>query len=308
MTSAAITFSLQAHPGSAASWTELARRAEDLGFDSLYVADHPGSGASPFVALAAAASVTTRLRLGSYVLNAGTWEPLLLANEVATLDLVSEGRAILGIGAGHTPAEWTMLGRVRPAPAVRVQRCIALASAVRRLLAGETVEVDEAGVVAHAAQLTWHESGRGIPLLVGGGNRALLDFAAVEADLVGLSGLGRTLPDGHAHEVRWTSREVAAQTDRIRAQASAAGRSVPLEALVQRFAITDDAEASVTAFADEGGVGDPADLLDVPYVQYGSAAQIAERMRAHAERFGITRYAVRGPMIDDVVRVMAELG
>ncbi|WP_238454015.1 LLM class flavin-dependent oxidoreductase [Micromonospora sp. ATA51] len=99
-------FSVQARPADAASWLDLARRLEAAGFDALLAADHPGHGASPFVSLAAAAAVTSTLGLGSYVSNAGVREPILLATDVATLDMVSGGRARLGLGAGHTPAEW----------------------------------------------------------------------------------------------------------------------------------------------------------------------------------------------------------
>src|SRR5688572_20352862 len=63
-------FALQAQPQDAADWLDLARRAEAAGFDTLLAADHPGSCAAPFVALAAAAAVTTTIRLGSYVSNA----------------------------------------------------------------------------------------------------------------------------------------------------------------------------------------------------------------------------------------------
>jgi hypothetical protein len=114
------TFSLQALPDDAAGWLDLARRAEEIGFEALYVADHPGSCAAPFVALAAAAAVTSRLRLGSYVANAGVREPILLAADVATLDVVSGGRAVLGLGAGHTPAEWAAVGKVRPGVRARI--------------------------------------------------------------------------------------------------------------------------------------------------------------------------------------------
>ncbi|MER6595316.1 LLM class flavin-dependent oxidoreductase, partial [Micromonospora purpureochromogenes] len=88
-------FSLQATPTDAASWLDLARRAEAAGFDALLAADHPGAVTSPFVALAAAASVTSMIGLGSYVSNLGVREPILLATDVATLDLVSGGRARL---------------------------------------------------------------------------------------------------------------------------------------------------------------------------------------------------------------------
>src|SRR5258708_37681291 len=106
MTDGAIRFGVQAGLGaSAAEWLDLAVKVEDLGFDALYVADHVGVAASPFTALAAAAVVTTTLRLGTYVLNCGIADPCALANEVATLDHLSNGRVVLGLGAGHTPAE-----------------------------------------------------------------------------------------------------------------------------------------------------------------------------------------------------------
>src|SRR5690349_23932323 len=130
------TFSLQAQPTDAADWLDLARRAEAAGFTALTVADHPGTCAAPFVALAAAAAVTSTIRLGSYVVNAGIREPILIAADVATLDVVSGGRAILGIGAGHTPAEWAAVGRVRPGVRERVDRCIAVAETTMRMLAG----------------------------------------------------------------------------------------------------------------------------------------------------------------------------
>src|ERR1035437_846374 len=92
---------------SPSQWLSLARFADESGFDTLYVADHPGTSPAPFVSLSAAAVVTERIRLGTCVLNAGRWEPFVLASEIATLDVLSGGRLLLGIGAGHTPAEWS---------------------------------------------------------------------------------------------------------------------------------------------------------------------------------------------------------
>jgi alkanesulfonate monooxygenase SsuD/methylene tetrahydromethanopterin reductase-like flavin-dependent oxidoreductase (luciferase family) len=94
------TFSLQVVPEDAVEWLDTARRAEAMGFQALTTADHPGSCASPFVALAAAAAVTSRIKLGSYVVNAGIREPMLLAADVATLDVLSGGRAVLGSAPG----------------------------------------------------------------------------------------------------------------------------------------------------------------------------------------------------------------
>lgn len=134
-----VRVSVQGRLKDRASWLELARSAEDAGFDGLYVADHPGTSSAPFVALAAAAVVTDRIRLGTYVANAGVWNPVALANEVATLDVISGGRAILGIGAGHTPTEWTAMGRPFPSSGQRVDRMIEVVRATQALLAGDVV-------------------------------------------------------------------------------------------------------------------------------------------------------------------------
>jgi len=156
-------FALQAQPTDAADWLDLARRAEAAGFDTLLAADHPGSCAAPFVALAAAAAVTTTIRLGSYVANAAVREPILLAADVATLDVVSGGRALLGLGAGHTPAEWDAIGPFRLLtalppdvahdPAVRAL----LGTAHRELARTAEVFLDRAGQAGRtAAELGIH--------------------------------------------------------------------------------------------------------------------------------------------------------
>lgn len=143
-----IQVSVEAAPDDVESWTRLGRHCEELGCRALLVSDHPGIGPSPFVALAAAAGVTAELRLGSYVVNAGVRDRLLIASDVATLDVVSGGRADLGIGAGHTPAEWEMTGSSRPAPSERVQRLTTVAGSIRHLLHGETVAAADLGVLS----------------------------------------------------------------------------------------------------------------------------------------------------------------
>ncbi|MEV4345095.1 LLM class flavin-dependent oxidoreductase [Actinoplanes sp. NPDC049596] len=265
------TFSLQAQPTSATQWPELAREAERLGFESLYVADHPGVCAAPFVALAAAAAVTSRLRLGSYVSNAGVREPILLATDVATLDVVSGGRAVLGLGAGHTPAEWEAVGKVRPGVRERVDHCIAVAEATRRILAGDGLT---------KPRPVQEE----VPLLIGGGNSRLLKWAAGHADLIGLSGLGRTLADGHSHETRWTGPEIDAQIELC--------GDTPTEALVQRFEITDDAGAGYAAYAKEVEM-DEAELIAAPYALIGTKSEIVAKLAEIERRWGIKRFAVR---------------
>lgn len=300
-------FSIQARPRDARSWLQLAQRCEKSGFDALLAADHPGSSASPFVALAAAASVTSTLGLGSYVSNAGIREPVLLASDVATLDVVSHGRARLGLGAGHTPAEWGAVGRVRPRVAGRVRRCIAVAEAVRALLAGEEIEVDTADLVVRSARMTDPlPVQERVPLTFGGANSQLLQWAGRNADIVGLSGFGRTLADGHNHEVRWRPHELEAQLQHVADGAAKREASPALEALVQQVTVTDDAGAAVAAIRRETGMSED-ELLAAPFMLIGTQEEIIAAIGENERRWGITRYVVRENAINDVATLMSGL-
>ncbi|HEX8803450.1 MAG TPA: LLM class flavin-dependent oxidoreductase, partial [Acidimicrobiales bacterium] len=84
----------------AADWAELARKAEDLGYSTLFVPDHFGAQLAPVPALAAAADATTQLRVGTLVLDNDYRHPVVTAKELASLDLLSDGRLEVGIGAG----------------------------------------------------------------------------------------------------------------------------------------------------------------------------------------------------------------
>jgi alkanesulfonate monooxygenase SsuD/methylene tetrahydromethanopterin reductase-like flavin-dependent oxidoreductase (luciferase family) len=178
----------------------------------------------------------------------------------------------------------------------RIDRCIAVADATRRLLAGEEVTVDRPELTVTAARLAEPRPVQDrVPLVIGGGNRRLLAWARDHADLIGLSGLGRTLPDGHMHTARWRLDQIDEQV------AALAGR--PLEALVQHVEITGDAEA---ALADTAGrTGLPVDQLrQIPYLLVGTEDEIVTSLREHERRWGITRYAVRRPALDALAGVL----
>ncbi|MEV0168644.1 LLM class flavin-dependent oxidoreductase [Nonomuraea fuscirosea] len=300
-------FSLQANLTDVGSWTDLAQQAEAIGFDALLTADHPGVTASPFVALAAAASVTSTIGLGSYVSNAGVREPLLLAADVATLDVLSHGRARLGLGAGHTPGEWDAVGRSRPDVGGRVRRCIAVAEAVRALLNGEEVTVDTPELAARSARLNKPTPVQStIPLTIGGANSNLLRWAGTHADIVGLTGFGRTLSDGHSHEVRWRPQEIERQLEHIANGAAQRERPPALEALVQHVHVTDDASGSVADIARRTGLTET-DLLASPFVLAGTEKEILSAIREHERRWGITRYVIRLGAVDAMASLIPHL-
>src|ERR687897_3934429 len=88
-------------------WAENARRIEALGYDTLLIADHFESDLfAPIPALVAAALATTTLRVGSYVFDNDFRHPALLAKETATIDLLSDGRLEVGMGAGWKKEEY----------------------------------------------------------------------------------------------------------------------------------------------------------------------------------------------------------
>ena len=302
-----IQISVQGRMTDRQQWIDLVTTIEREGFHGLCVADHPGSAASPFVAMAAAAALTERITLGTCVINAGVWSPLALATEVATLDVLSAGRCLLGVGAGHTPSEWSMIGSQIPSAGERVDQMIDLVGAVAALLAGEAVTATSERFTLSEAQLTDHPSNRRVPLLVGGSGRRVLSFAATTADVVGVAGLGRTLADGHSHEVDWSLGALNSTFSAIADSAIRADRNPKIEALVQHIEITSDAERAAAQIAEFVPGATPADLLDAPFMWIGTTEEITSRIRRHAETWGITRYVIRDSSMEPGVEILRSL-
>lgn len=304
-----IHFGLQAALDTdARAWSELARKAEDRGFETLYVADHLGATASPFAALAAAAAATTTLRLGTYVLNTGIRDPLSIASDAATVDVLSGGRFVLGLGAGHTPAEWSMTGREYPTPAARVGRLAETVDVVTRLLRGEVVTHHGRFVhVDDAFLLVPRPVQAAIPLLIGGGGAHVMRLGGRHADIVSLTGMGRTLEDGHRHEVDWTDTAITTAVARVRDAAPDPERPV-LDALVQYAGVTEHRADAADRVARHAPGASPADVLGSPYVLVGTLDELTDEIARHRERWGFTSYVVRPDAIDAVSALIDRLG
>jgi probable F420-dependent oxidoreductase len=291
------------------SWVELARAVETGGFHGLYAADHLGTSPSPFVALAAAAAVTERIELGTCVVNAGVWEPLALASAVSTLDLISNGRALLGVGAGHTPKEWTSSGRSFPSAGDRVARMVELVEVTTALLGGGVTShhgehfslVD--AVLEHPRPVR-----EPIPLLVGGNGDRVLRFAGRVADIAGITGLGTTLADGHRHEVEWSPEAVEHSINTIRS-APRDGRADPqVEALVQAVVITHDARGSAERLTELIPGASVEDLLETPFVWIGTVDEIASKLHDIQGALGVSRYVIRPEAMVEAQLVIEALG
>jgi probable F420-dependent oxidoreductase len=286
---------------------DLARKAEASGFDALYVSDHPGVSASPFVCLAAAASVTSTLKLGTYVCNAGVRDPLQLACDAATIDVASNGRFILGLGAGHTPAEWTMGGRPYPSARARIARLGEIIEVLSRLFSGEVVTFRGSYVqTADAFLLSPRPVQDHLPVLVGGNGKRLLRAAARYADIISLTGLGRTLDDGHRHTADWSAGSIRERVDLIRQNASDPS-GVVLDALVQEVKITNDKTAVSEGIAAIAPGLTPGDVLAAPYALIGTTEEIEAELLGHRERWGFSSYVVREAVIDAITPVVARL-
>ena len=120
--------------GTARSWAEQARQAEDLGYSALLMPDHFGDQLAPAPALAAAAAATTTLRVGSLVFGNDYRNPFVLAKEAATLDVLSEGRFEISLGAGWMKTDYEEAGLTYDTPRVRVERFEEAVQVVQGLL------------------------------------------------------------------------------------------------------------------------------------------------------------------------------
>src|SRR5712691_383463 len=186
---------------SRAEWVEKARKIEDLGYGVLTVPDHLTDLFAPMPAVLSAAAATRHLRVGTNVLNNDLRHPILVAREAATIDLLTDGRLQLGLGAGSLRSEYDQAGLAFDRGAVRVERLAEAVTIIKGLLHGE--QVTFAGrhyrVAGHTiAPLPVQRPHP--PILIGGNGPNLLTLAAREADIVGFSGItfqdgGTTPPD-----------------------------------------------------------------------------------------------------------------
>ena len=294
-------FGFQSMAEDVAEVVRSARAAEAAGFDIFQVGDHVGTHLSPFVALAAVAAATSTIRIGTLVLNNDLRHPVAVAQEVATLDHVSDGRIELGLGAGHSFTEYAAIGMAFDAPAVRKARLAESVEILRPLLDGHDVDYAGTHYRVACARTLRPVQGR-LPLLVGVNGRAALAHAARHADTVALTMLGRTLEDGQHHEMRWEAARLDATIEHIRAAAGDGSPQVELHALVQAVVDTDTRSQVAEDISDR--LATPAsDVLATPFLCLGSRGEMARHLLACRDRWGISYFTVRD--IETFAPVMA---
>jgi alkanesulfonate monooxygenase SsuD/methylene tetrahydromethanopterin reductase-like flavin-dependent oxidoreductase (luciferase family) len=238
-------------------------------------------------------------------MQAGVREPMQVAADAATLDLLAPGRVVLGLGAGHTPREWSDIGRDRPAPRERAERLAEFVEAVAALLRGDTVTVAGKHLALRESFLDGLPSEGRVRLAVGGGHPLILSTAARHADVVGLTGAGRTLPDGHHHEVRWALPDLRRQLELVSDQARQVGNSPVIEVLVQQVRATSDRAAAIEELTARFAGVPAEDIARTPFLLIGSHEEMASQMLAQSDDLGITSYVVREPAVADMERVLA---
>jgi probable F420-dependent oxidoreductase len=168
------------------AWVALARRAEALGYSTLLMPDRPSMGGlAPITALATAAAATTTLRVGSYVFANDYRHPVILAREVATLDLLSGGRFELGLGAGRGGGEYEQMGLPFAEPGVRVARVAEALRLIKRLFAEERVSFSGTYYsVQDLVGLPKPVQQPHPPIFIGSAGKRMLTLAAQEAQMI----------------------------------------------------------------------------------------------------------------------------
>lgn len=288
------------------AWLARARRAEALGYDVLLMPDHLGRQLSPLAALAAAAAVTSRLRVGSFVFANDYRHPLVLAREAATIDLLSGGRLELGLGAGWNVPDYRRLGRPYDPPAVRVDRLAEAVPLLKRLLAGETVEHDGSHYHLHGAIAGLLPVQRPRPpLLIGGGGPRMLRLAAREADIVGL--LPQFDPRGRPILRQATEGATARKVALVREAAGARFEQLELNVIVSDAGLIGSG-AGPLASTLTLGKGAGAGLIGTPYVLYGTLSRLRDLLLRRRERLGISYYALPARTMETMAPLVEALG
>jgi probable F420-dependent oxidoreductase len=290
---------------SAEHWREIARRAEGLGYDVLLMPDHITDQLAPVPALAAAASATTTLRIGSFVFDNDYRDPVMLAKEATTLDLLSDGRLEFGLGAGWNRSDYRQLGIAYDAPKVRVDRMEEALALMKRLWTeprvthrGVHYQVRDATVLPRPVQRPYP------PVMVGGGGPRMLGIAAREAQIVALAPAVNMRGGPKLQTV--TVASLAERLSRLRRVARARFADLELNVIVFDAAVT-DARQSLTQMLAARLKATATAVVESPFFLYGSRRGLVETLLERRERLGVSYIALPGTAMRAFAPIVAEL-
>lgn len=295
-----------------AAWVAQVRRAEELGYATFLVADHYTLDFPPIAALMTAADATTAIRVGSLVFDNDFRHPAQLAREVATLDLLSDGRFELGIGAGWRQADYDQVGLPFDGAGVRIDRLIEALAIIKQFFAQESVTFTGTHYRVSELQASPKPLQRPHPpIFIGGGGRRMLTVAGQEADIVGLH--LKANADGTVDASERTTAALERKLAWVRQAAGERFASLELSLLASAVVVTDDrhqaAEARARELAAHGGMADTsADmLLADPYLFIGTVEHIVEQITHLRQQFGISYVVMRPDDVEAFAPVVARL-
>jgi probable F420-dependent oxidoreductase len=273
------------------AWIELARQVENLGYSTLLMPDHLGEQLSPVPALVAAADATSTLRVGSLVFDNDFRHPVMLAKEAATLDVLSEGRLELGMGAGWMKGEYEQAGIPFERAGVRVARLAESVQIIKGLCGDEPVHFAGQHYTVDGQQGFPRPVQRPHPPIhIGGGGQSLLSLAAREADIVGF--LPRARSDGKGQDLADATPEALDEKVAwVRAAAAERFDDLELGILVAQVFTTQERGQAAQFIASTLAAGYDVSIetiLQAPYVLIGSIDQICDDLQARRERYGIS--------------------
>ena len=283
-----------------------ARHVEALGYHTLVMPDHFGARFALAPALVLAAEATSRLRVGSLVYDNDFRHPALLAQEVATIDLLTDGRFEFGLGAGWLKSEYDAAGMPFDDGGTRVERMAEALHVVKTLFTATPLTYQGrhyrlTGLTGSAKPAQQPHP----PILIGGGGRRLLTLAGKEADIISV--MPRSKRDGSGLEDADVSPE--AFTRKVGWIRDAAGNRfarIELNTLVQTVVITDHPRAGAEPLAKEYQI-DAEQVFETPLVLIGSVDQIVKTLEQRRERFGLSYITVFEKDLENMARVIGRL-
>jgi probable F420-dependent oxidoreductase len=269
--------------------------------------DHFGDQIGPIAALMSVADATSVLRIGSLVFDNDYRHPVVLAKEAATLDLLSDGRFDLGLGAGWLATDYERSGIPLDPPGIRIQRLAEGLKIIKGLLAGGTFSFE--GEHYRIKELEGTPSAvqkPHPPIVLGGGGRRMLELAVREADIVNVN---YDLREGRiSRKVARTGLAKATDEKLSWIKEAAGPRLEKIEMSVYIFfaTITEDREAVATAMAP--GLGSEAsDVLEIPHFLIGTCDELMEDIQRRRDRYGISYVIVPGSVAEDFAPVVQRL-
>ena len=290
----------------AKGWAELARRTEAAGYEVLTMPDHFTDQLAPIPALMAAASATSTLRVGALVFDNDYKHPVVLAKELATIDLLSEGRLEIGLGAGWMISDYEEAGMPYDSPKVRIDRFIEGIAVIRGAMADGAFSYsgDHYTITNYNGQPKPVQARP--PLLIGGGGKRVLTYAAREADIIGING---TLTAGVVGPEALSTMTAESVDEKVSIVAAAgAHRLNDIEMNIRTFfvKVTNDRAATIEGISSMFGVS--AEMIDAsPFALIGSVEQCIEQLLERRERWGFSYTIVGGENVDECAPIVAAL-